>query len=299
VRILTAVLAAMLLAGTQASAAEVAVLKSSDLPAWRPALDALQRAAATHMFTEHDLRGDRAHAEIVIKALKGKATIIVAVGPLAAELAAQLQPEMPLVFCMVQDPARSGINPGVNVTGVSFGVPARNQLAAYHLVHPAASRIGVLYNEESTGKFVQEAEKAASIVGVELVTKAVASEKDVPSALRSLLKGANAVHALWLIPEPLLLGEESRRHVLSETLNAGRPIYSFSASLVAEGALVASGPDYVSIGERAGELVGRLASGERKIEVVVPRAELVVNTKIASKLKIVIPPAILKAAKTF
>ena len=43
--------------------------------------------------------------------------------------------------------------------------------------------------------------------------------------------------------------------------------------------------------------MNRLAAGEKgKIEALVPRAELVINRKIATKLKIEIPPDALKAA---
>ena len=125
----------------------------------------------------------------------------------------------------------------------------------------------------------------------------MASDKDVPEALRALLKGAEAVDALWIPPDPMLLGDESRRYVLAETLKAGKPVYSFSAALVAEGALVINGPDLASIGDQAGELVNRIAGGEKgKIEMLIPRAELVVNKKIADKLKIEIPADALRAA---
>ena len=39
-------------------AAEVAVLKSSETPAWRPAIEALKRGAEAHTLTEYDLKGD-------------------------------------------------------------------------------------------------------------------------------------------------------------------------------------------------------------------------------------------------
>jgi ABC-type uncharacterized transport system substrate-binding protein len=51
------------------------------------------------------------------------------------------------------------------------------------------------------------------------------------------------------------------------------------------------------VGEQVGELVNRMTSGEPgALEMRVPRAELVINRKIAGKLKIEIPPDALKAA---
>jgi len=290
-------LLALAFSAASASAAEIAVLKSSDSPAFRPAIDNLRRAAAAHTVTEYDLRGDRAEADRVLASLKGKAAVLVTVGPLAAQAAREVAPEIPQVFCMVQDPARLSLVGVPNVTGVAFSIPIKNQLAAFRLVNPRGVKIGVVYNDANAGRLVEEAQKAATVVRLTLVVRAVASNKDVPEALRALLKGVDAVDALWIPPDPILLGDESRRYVLAETLKAGKPVYSFSATLVAEGALVSNGPDLASIGDQAGDLVNRIAGGEKgKIEMLMPRAELVVNKEIADKLKIEIPADALRAA---
>ncbi len=289
------ILAAPVLA-SQVVAAEVAILKSQEVAAWRPAIDALRRATASHSLTEYDLRGDRVEGERILGGLKGKPVVLVALGPLAAQLARSVLPESPLVFAIVQDPVKLGLT-GTNVTGVSFSIPIRNQLAAFRMVHPNGVRIGVIYNEENTGRLVQEAQKAAGLVRLQLQAKPIASDKEIPQALRALLSGEEAVDALWMPPEPLIMADEARRFLLTETLKAGKPVYGFSATLVNEGALVSNGPSFTSIGEQAGELVNRIAAGEKgKIEQVVPQAELVINTKIASRLKIEIPAAALSAA---
>jgi putative ABC transport system substrate-binding protein len=284
-------------AAAAVDAAEVAVVKSSEVGAWRPTIDALRRVASGHTFTEYDLRNDRATADGVLAGLRGKNFIVVAMGPLAAQLVRSSLPDVPLVFAMVQEPAKLGLTAGPGVTGVAFTIPVKNQIAAFRLVYPKGVRIGVIYKEDNTGRLVDEAEKAAGMLRVALVTRPVSSERDVPSALRSLLSGDSAVDALWVPPDPLLLADETRRFLMAETLKAGRPIYASSSTLVAEGALVSNAPDFVSIGEQVGELVNRLASGERtRIEMLVPRAELVVNKKVAGRLKIELPAEALKAA---
>jgi putative ABC transport system substrate-binding protein len=278
-------------------ATEVAVLKSADVAPWRPTLDAMHRVAAAHALNEYDLRNDRAQAERVIGELRGKAAILVAMGPLAAQAARELAPETPLVYCMIQDPGKAGLLGVPNVSGVAFTLPVRNQLAAFRFVNPRAVRIGVIYSEANTASLVEEAQKSATVVRLRLVTRPVASEREVPAALRQLLNGPQAVDALWFPPDPILLGEESRRYILAETLKAGKPVYSFSPALVAEGALVSNGPDPGSIGEEVGELVNRIAAGERgKSELLIPRAELVINQKIAERLRIEIPADALRAA---
>jgi putative ABC transport system substrate-binding protein len=279
----------------------VAVLKSTDAPAWRPALDALRRAASAHNLTEYDLRSEAAEAQRVVQGLKGRVAVIVALGPLAAQTARESAPEIPLVFCMVQDPGRLGLTAAPGVTGVANQVPVKNQLAAFRMVNPRGVRIGVIYNEANSGPTVQEAQKAAPVVRLTILDRPVASDRQVPEALRSLLRGNEAIDALWIPLDPILLGEEARRFILGEMLKAGKPVYSSLATLVAEGALVSNAPDYATIGEQAAELVGRLAGGEKtRIEMLIPRAELVINKKIADRLKIEIPADALRAAsRTF
>jgi ABC-type uncharacterized transport system substrate-binding protein len=289
------VLGFVLALAASAEAAEVAVLKSSDVPAWRPTVEALRKATTAHTVTEFDLRGDRAEGDRVIAALKGRNAILVSLGPLAAQVIRAGLPDASLVYGMVQDPAKAGLSTLATASGVSFSIPIKNQLAAFRLVYPRGSRIGLITSDDKTA---QEAQKSAGVVRVNLISRVVTAERDVPAALRSLLKGSDAVDALWIPADPVLLGDETRRFLLSETLKEGRPVLGFSPALVAEGALVSNGPDLISVGEQLADLVNRIAAGDKTArgQLLVPRAELVVNKKIADKLRIEIPQEALRAA---
>jgi putative tryptophan/tyrosine transport system substrate-binding protein len=287
----------LLVAASGASAAEVAILKSTNNAAWRPVLDGLRRASPTDTFVEHDLQGDRARGALILEGLKNKPVILVALGPLAAQLAREVTPELPLVFCMVSDPAKIGLNPAPGLTGVALQIPVQNQLAAFRLVNPRGVRIGVLHGPESSA-LVAEAQRVARVVRLDLHPRALESDRDVLPAVRRLFTGPEAVDALWLQPDPLLLADDVRALILKEAEKAGKPVYAFSPALVAEGALVSNGPNLASIGEMAADLVKRLAAGEKQpIGMLMPHAELVINTKVATKLRIDISPAALAAAR--
>lgn len=280
-----------------ARGADVVILKSAETPSWRPAIDALRKAAPAHTYTETDLRNDRAEATRVVGTLKGRPVVVVAMGPLAVAAAREAFPAGPLVVCMVPD-AASLIGPGIG--GVGFVVPVKNQLAAFRLVNPRGVRLGVIHGDQASA-IVQEAVRVAVSVRLTLEARQVASVKDVPATLRALLSGPTAVDALWIPPDPLFALDDSRRFLLAEATKAGKPVYASAGSMVPEGALVGSGPDVASIGALAGDLVNRLAGGEKaKMELLVPRAELVVNKKMASRLGIELSPDAQKAAtRTF
>ncbi len=287
--------AAAWLCAAPALATDVALLKSADAPAWKPAIDAFRKAAPTVTVTEYDLKSDRAEAERVLGTLKGKPVILVAFGELAAQAAHAATPELPLVFAMVPDPAKAGLVGVPNTAGVAFSIPVKNQLAAFRMVNPRGVRVGVVYTEANLAKMIEDATKAASLVRIQLVAKPVASEKDVPAVLKGMLTGSEPVDAVWIPPDPSLRSD-SIRYILNECLSAGKPVYSFTAQLVQEGALVSNGPNVASVGEQVAELVTRMTAADKKLDMLVPRAELVINKKIADKLKVDIPADALKAA---
>jgi putative ABC transport system substrate-binding protein len=295
------VLAAVLVGAWTARAhgAEIVVLKSIDTPSWRPAVDAfVRKAALRHHVTEVDLRGDRAEAEKVLGAIKDQDVVLVAVGPLAAQSARELAPERPLVFCMVQDPSTLGLSRKPRVAGIAFSATPREQIAAIRLVTPTVLRVGVMYGSGPLQAQMTEV-RAAVALELRLVERQLGSSRDVPRALRELLEGAKAVDALWLPPDPILLDPETRRFVLSETLKAGKPVFTFSSSLLAEGALASVGPGATATGELAADLADRLATGDRTAFglLLSPPGELALNRRVAAQLRIDLSSTVLAAAR--
>jgi ABC-type uncharacterized transport system substrate-binding protein len=292
-------LAGALSVASAAQAADVAILKSREAAAWGPALTALRRALGQHTLTEHDLRGDPAVGRQVLEGLKGQRVILVALGPLAAQLCRDTAPGLPMIFGLVADPAKAGLLNLPNATGVAFSIPVKNQLAAFRMVNPRGARIGVIFNPDDSAAQIEAAREAARVLRLAIVERPVSSERDVPRAVRELLRGREAVDAIWMPADPILLGAQTRRFVLSETLMASKPVYSFSKALIAEGALVSNGPKMESIGSQLAGLVDRVAAGEPTsgMAMAIPLAELVINKTIADRLKIEIPATALDAAE--
>ena len=279
---------ALPLAAAPARAADVVLLRSGDVDVWRPAVKSVLRGLATHSVENYDLRQDAREAERVAASLKGRDVIVVAFGPLAAKAARAHLGDRPLVYALVQDPAGLGLLTASNAAGVAAALPAKNQLAAFRSLHPHAVRIGVLYHPAASGRQIAEAVEAARLLRLEMVLQPLAEGREVPGALRTLLEGPSPVDALWLPADTMVMAEESRRHILWESLKAGKPVLTVSAAIVSEGALASHSPDYLSVGEHAAEAVRRIASGEapRAIGLLVPRGLLTVNRKIADRLRL-------------
>jgi ABC-type uncharacterized transport system substrate-binding protein len=273
---------------SEARAAEVVLLRSADVEVWRPAVESVMRGLAAHSVEDYDLRQDAREADRLAASLQGRDVIVVAFGPLAAKVARTHLSDRPLVYALVQDPAGLGLLAAGNVAGVAAALPAKIQLAAFRSLHPGAVRIGVLYHQATGGRQVAEAREAARVLRLELVAQPVSEGREVPAALRRLLEGPSPVDALWLPADAVVMAEDSRRHILWESLKANKPVLTVSAAIVSEGALASHSPDYSSVGEQAAEAVRRIASGEapRAIGLLVPRGQLTVNRKIADRLRL-------------
>jgi putative tryptophan/tyrosine transport system substrate-binding protein len=291
----------VLLAGAPAEAAEVALVKSGPAPAWQPAFDALRAAAVGHTITEYNLANSRAEAERTLPALAGRTAAVVAFGPLAAQAVRERLPDVPLVYCMVADPSEIGLQGASNTTGVAFFAPMRNQLVAFRAVNPAAKRIGIVVSTDAGRRYAEEAKRSGGALGLEVVVLAVTSMSQVPQAMREMVGGGHAVDAVWMLPDALIADSATRRFIFSTALEAHKPVYGFSAALVAEGALVSHAPDLASVGQGAGELVSRILAGQKpeRLPPVVPRGEVVINRNVAAALRLVVPPQVLQAARLF
>jgi len=280
-----------------ADAAEVAILKSADLAAYNQAVAGFKAAMpSSTTFIEYDMQGDVARGQKLARKIRASdATLLLAVGVKAALVAKLEIVDIPVIFCMVLDPAKHDLK-APNMTGIRLEIPINRQFSAMRSVLPSLKRIGVLYDPEKTGHLVEEARLLAKSMGIELVAKQVNTEKEVPPALRALL---SQVEALWLVPDSTVLTEDSLKFVLGTALDLNVPIIGFSSELVRSGALVGLSVSYEDVGRQAGVLAKKMLTDEYKpSSATLPpdRLRLALNLKTAKFLGITISPEVVNNA---
>jgi putative ABC transport system substrate-binding protein len=174
-------------------AQDIVVLKSHNLEPFNQAMAGFV-AACPMRITEYDLRGTKKEENSIIQRLTtAKPRLIVAIGPLAAQVAREHLPEIPLIFVMVSNPPKHGLY-GANLAGVSLDIPVQTQLAMYKSLVPTLKTLGVIYDPAKTGTIVLEARSLVATLGLQLLAAPVSTPKEVPAALRSLL---GKIEALW------------------------------------------------------------------------------------------------------
>jgi putative ABC transport system substrate-binding protein len=278
------------------SAADIVILKSADITAYNQAVDGFKAAlGGSATITEYDMQGDVARGRRFAKKIRASnADLVLAVG-IKAALAAKVEiVDIPILYCMVLDPEKNGLN-APNMVGILLEVPIERQFKEMRSILPGLKRIGVLYDPEKTGDFIEDARRIGKAFGLELIARPVRSEKEVPAGLRRLVP---QIDALWLIPDSTVLTEESITFLLTATLDANLPVIGFSSELVRSGALVGLSVNYEDIGRQAAVLARKILGSQIKTPASFPpeKLRLALNLKTGKFLGVTIPPDVLNRA---
>jgi putative tryptophan/tyrosine transport system substrate-binding protein len=282
------------------SAQSIAVIKSRDQEVYNQVLDSFLKNSpniSADQIVEHNLKGEeKAWKDIAKKLASDKVTLILALGPLAAQMANEASLDIPIIFCMVSNPSRYGLA-GENLAGISMDVSGETQFALYKTVVPNLKTIGVIYDPEKSETLITEASQAAENLGLELVKVPVSSSKKVPKALRSML---GKIDALWMVPDDTVLTTQSFRFFLVTSFEKKLPFLAISDIFVKVGALATIAPDPNEMGQQLGQLVAKIQSGQldlTKTNILPPtETNLVINVKTAEKIGLTIAPEILQTA---
>jgi putative ABC transport system substrate-binding protein len=209
---------------------------------------------------------------------------------------------IPVVGGVSDDPVRAGIamslaRPGKNFTGVTF---ITDELAAKRIellneVAPAARRAAVVWNPQHLDDEITFARRAASTVGIDLISHPVTNMGDVDAALRNA--SANSADSIFVIPSRLtgIAATKIARHGLDHRL----PVVTAWREFVESGCLLSYGPSRATQARRLAESVEKVMAGAKPENLPVERPttfELVINLKTAKSMGLELPPTLLARA---
>jgi putative ABC transport system substrate-binding protein len=275
-----------------ASAIEsVVVLKSDDLSVYDAPIAAFEEALGRPV-TVLDIEGNRAVAKDVITRLRfDPPPLVFALGAKAAWASHEQMPHVPLIYGMIRDPARYGLE-GEMVTGVGFDVPYETLMAQVQLFLPDVRKIGVILTNQNPT--VQELRAAARAADLELDVSSVQDYRDVRGATVRISK---RVDALLVVNDPEVLTPENFRFIREQAGRLGIPIVATSEALARAGALLAVVPDYGLTGTQAADLAARIldqGASPGRLPVERPQgARVVLNPAVLDDLDLELDPMLL------
>jgi putative ABC transport system substrate-binding protein len=283
---------------TRADADTIALIKSYDFGPYDAALSGFTSACNSEI-VEYNLRGERSGSASLLSEIRSREPeLIVAIGVLAAEFAKREFEDVTVLYVMV--PNRSAHDlAGENIAGISLDIPIERQLDVYRSMVSGMRALGAIYDPQKSAAFVAEAKAVAEQNGLTLHTREVTSRKEVPSALRALLR-EEEIDALWMIPDDTVVTPESFKFLLLTSFEHDLPFLAASDIFVKVGALASLTPDYADVGRQGCELATALTSGRTSaagINVVMPaKINLSINLKTARKIGLAIPEDVIATA---
>ena len=233
-----------------------------------------------------------------------KARVILANTPAGVRAAQQLDPPIPVVMTLMNDPVGAGLisslaRPGNHTTGTAnLNEDVTPKVLDFvREILPKATKIAVLYNPlNSTHAAILEnfSSKSAS-AGVVLIPLQL-KPRDNLDALFSKL-AAKRVDAVQILGDPAI--GDLRDRLATLALAQGLPLFSTSSIVTEAGGLLSYGGAVNKMLSRMGYYVRRILDGadpgdlpvEQPTEVI-----LVINMKTAKALNLEIPPSLLGRA---
>jgi putative ABC transport system substrate-binding protein len=210
---------------------------------------------------------------------------------------------IPIVFTLIGDPVAAGIvekltAPQANVTGISSLVSrlSAKRLELLKTLVPGARRVWIIHEagDRVATAAIANSSSAATQLGLQLLTRAVATREDLARTLKEVKPGDSL---LALDRGPL----DIPGALLDLTYIRRVPAVFQASFYVGYGGLASYGSDYYAEGVQAARLVERILHGTRPRDLPVEGADrlhLAVNLKTAATLGVAVPRKILLRADT-
>ncbi len=277
--------------GAPAAGAEVVAIVSKDIAPYKRALAGVTRTLPGQPVEMLD--PDEATAVKRVKDRKPGA--VVAIGVKAAKAARLAVPNVPVVYCLVLDPAGNGLV-GPEAIGVPFQPSLRDEIEALTKALPAVSRVGVVINANHPPADLDASLASASRQGVTLEIERASDASELLSATARL---APTVDALAVLADPSIVTRDTFKAVADLAIRRKLPTVAATEEFAKLGALISLYMEFEEAGHDAAVLAGQLAAGKKPADVAPPAPswQIVVNQTTAEAIGAKVAPAVLRAAQ--
>lgn len=213
---------------------------------------------------------------IAQKLVQDKCDLILAIATPAAQAAANITQDIPILVSAVTDPAdaklvASNEQPGGNVTGASDLAPIEAQIELIKKLVPDAKTVGMLYcsSEDNSIFQINQAKTACDKLGLEWVESTVSVMSDIQAATQYLTEKADVIYA----PTDNLVAS-AMPAVATVAMPAGVPVITGASAMAEEGGLAALSVDYYELGKlTAQQAVDILVNGKNPAEMPIAYQE--------------------------
>lgn len=256
---------------------------------------ALDEAGLNYTVDQQNAAGEQSTCQTIAeKFVNDGDDLIFAIATPAAQAAAGVTSDIPILISAVTDPAASGLvesneAPGVNVSGTSDLTPVEAQIKLLKKGFPDAKTVGVLYCSAETNSVIQAemAKEAIEAQGMECKDYTVSNSNEIQTVVESMVGNVDVIYA----PTDNMIAAGMATVSMIANDN-GLPTVVGEPGMVEAGGLVTYGIDYYELGRMAGkQAVDILANGADITKMPIEylsddQCELKVNEETAKALGI-------------
>lgn len=278
-----------------AGAYEIAIVQSLQNPVYDKTIEGFETTCGGQVTTytlDKDTKKLNENDLADIKSRKPSA--ILAIGPSALLEIVSKKPPMPVVFTAITEKP-ANVSPAA---GVLMNVPMERQLETLLKISPSVKSVGVVYNKSKTLYFVADLQRAAKAKGLAIEAIHVETAEQAVKALSGLF---NTADAIFLSPDTAVHSSQLEQLAGRLSLQKKKAVIGFRGSQLSNGFLFASEMDPVEMGKQAGDVTKQILAGKKPTQQYEPvrKYKLILNTKVASQLDLVVPADVSAGAKIF
>jgi putative tryptophan/tyrosine transport system substrate-binding protein len=242
--------------------------------------------------------------ELARELVANRPDVVIAVSSWAIDAVRQASPTTPIVGSFIGiDPIAAGYatslaRPGSNITGIVMLAPELDakRVDVLHQAIPWVRRIAALARSKRLeAASLAEMEKAATQIGLELLTFYAATPEEFPPAFAKMRE--TGVQALAIASVPEFAGNAAA--LAAQALASHLPTVCEWDWMAQEGCLLGYGPDFAELRRRTADYVVRIFRGAAPGELPMEQPthfKFTVNLKTATALGLTVPPSILARA---
>jgi ABC-type uncharacterized transport system substrate-binding protein len=218
--------------------------------------------------------------------------LVIAIGTRAARAASGRLPSLPVLYCLTLRSLENQLV-GTNIGGIVLDVGLPQQFENIRKLLPNLRRIGVVYDELTSGPVVKQARNYLG-PGIQIVPRNARTPQEAEREIRDLFNNVlGPGDAFWLLWDSVTANPANFRILVELSLKNKTPLIVPARPFVEAGALVSVGANYEQAGRQLAEMAQQILAGQARPGdfLAVPPAELTVtiNGAVARQLGIAIP----------
>ena len=173
--------------------------------------------------------------------------------------------------------------------------PPASVLSRLKEIQPPLKRLAAFWASTSMKEYIEETERISPSFGIKILSERLGGPNEFPDRLRALFYGS--VDALWLLPDPLLIGAQSLSALKEFSWSNQIPLYVPTAGLVEQGGTASISSSFREIGRAAAIAAGHALAGEPIQGALYPeKPEVTLSVTSAEKTGLKIPSRALENA---